>query len=160
MNMNKSSGLGVIEIVVVIAVIITVFAGLLQLSSLEVRIQAQAREEYKAYILARETIEATRFVRDESWVTFFALTPNTLYYPVVSGSSWVLSPTDPGGIDGFTRKVTLQEVFRDSNDDIAPFGNLDLDTRRVEVIVEWVSRGGDLRSITLETYLTNWQEYL
>ena len=161
--MKKSShnaGLGVIEIVVVIAVIITVFAGILQLSALESRVQTQAREESKAYLFARETMEATRFVRDENWTTFSALTLETSYYPVIAGSSWTLSLSSPGEIDGFTRRVVLHEVFRDGNDDIATSGTSDADTRLVEVIVEWTSRGSSAKSVTLEAYLTNWQEHV
>ena len=157
---SHNSGLGVIEIVVVIAVIVTVFAGLLQLSSLEARVQERAREESKAYLLAREAMEAARFVRDESWATFFALTFETSYYPVISSSSWTLSSSDPGAIDGFSRRVVLHEVFRDGSDNIAPSGTPDPDTRRIEVIVGWTSRGGSSKSVTLETYLTNWQESL
>ena len=157
---SHNVGLGVIEIVVVIAVVLTVFAGILQLSSLETQVQVQAREESKAYLLARETMEATRFVRDEDSSTFFALTLETSYYPVISGSSWTLALSDPGAIDGFTRRVVLHEVFRDGADDIATSGTSDPDTRQIEVIVEWVSRGGNSKSVTLEAYLTNWQEFL
>lgn len=157
---SQNAGLGVIEIVVVIAVILTVFAGILQLTSLESTVQAQAREESKAYLLARETMEAARFVRDEDSSTFFALTLETSYYPVIVGSSWTLALSNPGAIDGFTRRVVFHEVFRDGADDIAPSGTSDPDTLRVEVIVEWVSRGSISKSVTLEAYLTNWQAFL
>ena len=154
----KNAGLGVIEIMVAIAIIITSLVGIVQLISLESRVQSVAREETKAYLLARETMEATRFVRDKDWNVFAALSLDTDYYPEISGGEWTLSLIDPGAIDGFTRKILLHEVFRDSNDSIAIAGTTDSDTRNLEVVVEWL-RKGEARSITLETYLTNWQSF-
>lgn len=155
---HKNAGLGVIEIIVAIAIIITTLAGIVQLISLESRVQSLAREEAKAYLLARETIEATRFVRDKDWSAFAALSLDTDYYPEISGGEWTLSLVDPGDIDGFTRKVLLHEVFRDTDDSIATAGTLDSDTRSVEAIVEWSCKG-EACSATLETYFTNWQSF-
>ena len=156
---SRSSGLSIVEIIIVIAVIFASFTGLLQLSTLEARTQNLARQEAKAYILAREVLEAVRFVRDEGWDTFAALSFDTVYYPVISGSRWTLSVSDPGLIDGYARWAEFHEVFRDdSTDDIDPAGLPDSDTRHAEISVSWTAQGGATRTITVETYLTNWQE--
>lgn len=153
------AGFGIIEIVVVLAIIVTVFAGLLQLAALQSQIGSLVRHQSKAYLLARESIEATRFVRDQDWPAFAGLANNARYYPIIAGNAWTLSPADPGPIDGFSRWVELAWALRDGAGNIADGGTADLDTRKVVASVEWTERSGDIRTITLETYLTNWQSF-
>ena len=154
-----TAGFGIIEVVVVLAVIVTVFVGLLQLAALQSRVGSLARNEAKAYLLARESIEATRFARDRGWVAFSDLANNARYYPLVVADSWTLSPSDPGAIDGFQRWVELSWALRDGEGNIAETGTADLGTRKVVASVEWTERSGDVRTITLETYLTDWQSF-
>lgn len=156
----QEDGMGIVEIIVVIAIITTAFVAILQLAFLERRAQIVAREDITAYVLARESLEAVRSVRDDNWDNLSTLTFNTPYYPVINGSIWELSGTDPGQVNGYDRWIEVEEVFRDTNDDIVLSGGTsDSDTLKATAYVEWITAGGNTRQVTLETYLTNWQGY-
>ena len=153
-------GLGMIEIIVVIALIAASFVAILQLSFLERRSQDLAREDTAAYMLARETLEATRVIRDEDWANITSLNFDTPYYPILSSGVWEFSATNPGNINViYTRWVEVSEVFRDGSDNIAPTGTSDIDTVLATSRVSWITAGGATRTIELEIYLTNWQTY-
>jgi len=160
-NLQPSSGLGMVEIIVVIAIIISTFTAILQVALFERRSQNLARQNSAAYVLARGTLEATRSIRDGNWSDISSLTYTTPYYLTLSSSAntWELSTSNPGPIDIYTRWIEVSEVFRDGNDDIVTSGTSDADTRHIEAFVSWTIGGGDTRQIDLETYLTNWQNY-
>lgn len=154
--MKLQQGFTIVEIIIVVAVILTAFGGILQVAQFSSRAESQAHRQTKAHILAREAFEATRFVRDENWSAFAALSFDARYYPVLEGNAWTLSPSNPGTVDGFQRWIEIREVYRDNNQDIAPSGTADPDTRNIAAYVEWIQQGGDIKTIQLETYLTNW----
>lgn len=155
LSRERQRGITIVEIIIVIAVVLTAFAGVIQLAQLSTRAEDRAKQDAKAYILAHESLEAARFVRDESWSTFENLVLDTPYYPGIQGNAWTLSPSDPGPIDGFSRWIEIHEVLRDTDDNIAPTGSPDDNTRLVESIVEW-NRRGETESISMEVYFTNW----
>ena len=148
-----SRGISIIEIIIVIAIVTTAFVGMLQLASYEIRTEGAAQDTVEAYLLARQTLEAARFVRDDSWTTFSGLATGTTYYPVQSGGKWTLSASNPGAVDGFTPSVILKQVYRDANNNIAQSGSLDAGTRDLVAAVNWTTRGGVARTVSLETYL-------
>lgn len=156
---NNQIGLGMVEMIVVIAIIFTVLVGTLQLIALERRIHIFAQEEVAAYILAREALEAVRSERDDDWTNISALIPATRYYPTLSAGEWSLDTVNPGPIGVFTQWVEFDEVLRDANDDISGSGVLDTDSKRVTAFISWTRAGGSARTVQLETYLTNWQAY-
>ena len=157
---KKRSGLGMVEAIVVIALIATTFVAILQLAFLERRSQTLAREDIAAYMLVRESFEASRSIRDEDWINITNLTFGTAYYPVINAGRWEFSSSNPGIINGsYTRWVEVGEVFRDDNDDIAVSGISDPDTRFFTSYISWDIAGGTTRTIQLEMYLTNWQNY-
>lgn len=160
LNIKNENGFSMVEMIVVMAILLTTIVGILQVIFLERRAQILAREDASAYILARETMEAARSVRDSDWTNISTLSYSTPYYPQVNASDqWELIATNPGPVGIYTRWVEFEEVLRDANDNIAVSGTSDADTLKVTAYVEWVRPGGDTRTVTLETYLTNWQEY-
>ncbi|MDX1607848.1 MAG: type II secretion system protein [Candidatus Spechtbacterales bacterium] len=161
LKIDKESGLGMVEMIVVLAILVTTFASILQLVFLQRQAQIIAEQDASAYIIGRQTIEAVRSVRDSGWTNISSLTYDTPYYPQINSSSeWELASSDPGSVNEiYTRWVEFGEVFRDANDNIATSGTSDPDTRKVTAYVQWARQGGDTRTITLEAYITNWQEY-
>ena len=156
--MNQK-GLGMVEIIVVIAVITVSFTAILQLFKLQIQTERAKREEMAAYTLLSESLEAVRSIRDDGWSNLSSLTMGADYYPKISGNSWVLSNIDPGAINGYSRWVVINSVNRDiasGNIVSPPSGSLDLDTLEIVSYVEWQSNG-TTTSRDLRTYLTNWQ---
>ena len=155
--MNQK-GLGMVEIIVVIAVITTAFTAILQLFKLQIETERAKREEMASYTLLSESLEAVRSIRDDAWSNLSSLTIGAEYYPEISGNSWVLSSIDPGAINGYSRWIVINSVNRDGSGNIvsAPSGSLDSDTLEVVSYIEWQSNG-TTTSRDLRTYLTNWQ---
>ena len=157
---GNEDGLGIVEIIVVISILLTAFVAILQTAVLENKAQTLSRQTIAAYLLARESVEATRSIRDSDWANIQALAYDVPYYPQVNVSNeWELSVSDPGPIGTHTRWIEVSEVFRDGNDDIALTGTADDDTRKITAYVSWTRAGGDMRTITIEAYITNWQGY-
>lgn len=157
MKSSVNSGMSMVEIVVVVAIIGIVLVSISQLMVLSTGpIRASARQT-DAVFLAEEALEAVRVLRTDSWTNNIESTANgATYYPVISGSNWTLSASDPGPINGlYTRTVVMDAVYRDVNDDITQTtGTLDSDTRKITATISW-SEKGQSKNVVLETYLTN-----
>lgn len=151
---KSERGVGIIDILISIAVITLAFWSFSQLAVLGVRVKREAERREAAIYLAEEGIEAVRLLRDESWSAYIAsLNAGVDYFPVISGTQWVLEANDPGVISGlYTRTVRFESVDRDANDDIVSSGTLDPDTREVTVSVGW---DNPQKEFQITTYLTN-----
>ncbi|HYK08690.1 MAG TPA: hypothetical protein VEW42_04295 [Candidatus Eisenbacteria bacterium] len=95
--------------------------------------RAQQDQRLQATALARQTIEATRIVRDTDWGNFAV---NGTYHPVVSGTTWVLA-SGSAVVNGFTQKVVISDAYRDSNGNLAQSGTLDPSVRQVTATISW-----------------------
>lgn len=153
-------GFTIVEILVVIAVITTAFTSILGFFALDARISDRNRMHLNALSLAEEAIEAVRYFRDNtSWPTGLGgLAIGTDYHPVVNGSMWDII-LGSENINGFNRKIVVDSVSRDVNDNIESIYNpvnYDADTRKITITVSWTDRFGST-SENLITYLTNWK---
>lgn len=156
----NSKGVGIIEIIVVVAIAGIALFGISGVSSYALGVMNDRKALLEASYLVEEGIEAARSVRDESWSSNIAgLTMGANYYPVVSGSKWILSATNPGLINGrYARRAVFENVNRDGSDNIVTSGGtLDANTKKVTVYVGWPSRSGT-QEINIVTYVTNWRQ--
>lgn len=156
-----SRGFGLIEIVIVTAVVTVALFAFSQAGVLALRLLRNEKENLEAALLAQEALEAVRSVRDESWTNNIdPLINGTSYYPTVVNNKWSLVAIPQGFINGkYLRYVRLDQVFRDGSDHIAPSGTLDINTRRVSARVEWRKNVTTPVAATttseLVTYITN-----
>ncbi|MDO8265100.1 MAG: hypothetical protein Q7T34_01885 [Candidatus Parcubacteria bacterium] len=155
---NNKKGTGVIEILVIVAILSVTLGGLLELITFSLKTSTIVRQISQADVLAQETMEEARSFRDGTvWNTdgLGILTLDVSYYPVKSGSplKWdLISGTENVGI--FQRQIVFSSVSRDENKDIVlSGGTIDPDTKKATVIV---SRP-DGADIELVTYFTNWR---
>ncbi len=149
-------GVGIIEVMTAIAIAAIFFTAIYQLLIFSVRTTHNRTMETEGIYLAQEGMEAVRFIKSAGWsANILPLVNGTIYYPVISGSEWVLSTVNPGAINSvYTRRAVFSEVKRDVNDDINSLGTADPDTRKVTITVEWNETGG-ARNIAVETYISN-----
>ena len=155
---KKSSGFGLVEILVAVTIIGLSLASLAGLGNFALKIQNRLKKNMTASYLAAETIEAARAVKDEDWAILGALSVGAPFHPVQSGSpaKWSFS-SGSETITGFSRQIVFANVYRDSNDDIVQSVNtLDPNTKKVTATVSW-SDQGQSQQVSLSTYLTNWQ---
>jgi len=144
-------GFTIVEVIVGSAIILVFVSALSVAMSLYVSILPERINNIQAEFLAKEGVEAVKYLRNESWDNNIAtLSNDTDYYLDFSGGTWSLSTT-ANTIDGtFTRTIVFLDVYRDGNNDIASSGTLDPDARRLLVTVSWNSE-----SETIETYITD-----
>ena len=133
MKKSRNVGFGLIEIIIVTAIIAGTFFGFLQAGIVSLKLLRNEKENLEAVLLAQEAMEAVRSVRDESWAgnirwrTQSPLnSPSLPYYPVVVNSKWSLATTSPGLINGkYNRYVIFGKVSRDGQGRIVSSGGSD-----------------------------------
>lgn len=157
--MKKQSGFTIIEIIVVMAVIIVALAAILGFFAFESKVSDRGRMRLKAISLAEEAMEAVRNFRDNAaWSSagIGSLATGVDFHPASSSAGWnIVSNSE--NIEGFTRKIIFNRVYRDTNDNISDSGIEDSNTRKVTIIVSWTDRQGSTDE-SLETYITNWRQ--
>lgn len=143
-----------IEVVIGAAIIlVTVSATSLAFQAI-VRSASLANHITAAAFLLEEGVEVTKILRAVDWNNIASLETGTAYTPVLNGGAWALE-TDREFIDDlFDRTVVVGSVYRDSNQDIAPSGTLDPNTKLVTVSVAWRERSATTTK-TISTYVTN-----
>lgn len=148
-------GFGLVEIVVAVAIISFSIFSLFFIFELSLRAERKTVNSIKASFLLEEGVEIVKIMRDASWATNIgALTPGLDYYLVFNGSNWQ-SFVSPSLIDNFfERKFTVENVLRDTNDDISSTGIVDSGTKQVTFYVSWPERGATTTN-SLSSYVMN-----
>jgi len=154
---KQNKGIGLVEVIVSVSILTIIMVGLISTFNYYVGKGAQSTEEIQGSLLAEETLEALRFMRDSAWSNLGALTTGTFYHLEFTGTQWKES-TSPIIIDGiFEQRFVLDDVYRrDSDDDIVPITSpdaktLDPDTKLITVSI--LANGATTTEIV--TYMTN-----
>ena len=153
----KNQGFGLIEIIIVVAIVSLAFGALGGLGNYSLKISNRLKNQIIATNLAAEIIEAAKAVKDENWNILAGLSLETPFHPEKTGppQKWTLA-SDSENLNRFSRQAVLSQVFRDVNDNIAPTGTLDSNTKKITATVSWTEDGQN-RQISLTAYLTNWK---
>jgi prepilin-type N-terminal cleavage/methylation domain-containing protein len=150
-------GFTLIEVMIASALVATVTITMLSFAQRGLGLSSRSLRQVQATLLMEEGAEAVKTIRDENWINISSLTLNTNYYLSYNTSTniWSLSTT-ANDIDGiFTRKVVINSVNRDSNDDIvASGGTTDAGTKKVTITVSWYSADG-LNTKVLTLYIAD-----
>lgn len=157
MQRSYPRGFSLLEIFGIITLLALLIPAAYALITLSTRSIASSARDVEAVYLAKEGIEAVRMIRGQGWdAGIVPLANGVTYYPVLSGTNWTVSASNPGFLLGrYTRMVQISAVSRDGNGDIVPSGGLnDPNSRLVTATVSWQDRG-TTRTVTLRSYLTN-----
>lgn len=140
---RMSGGIGLIEAVAGISIISVFLFSLMLASQLSQKIVGESVKNIQAYFLLEEGADAVKILRDASWSSGIGnLSAGTDYYFSYNGTTWISTSANVY-IDGFfERKFSLNNVYRDANDDIALSGTLDNGTKKATVSVSWRGRTG------------------
>lgn len=123
-----------------------------QLSLTVIQYDASTELEYEALNYAQEGIEAVRQMRDRNYL----LVSNGDHGLSLTNDTWSFVAA-PERIDNFfDRTVTVEDVYRDTNNNMSESGTFDPETKKVTSLVEWDERSVIPRSISIESYLANW----
>lgn len=141
-----------IEVLLAITLFAMFSVGTFYVAADTIQQDARVQLDTEALQYAQEGIEATRNIRDRSYL---ALT-NGDHGLNFTSDIWSFVQA-PEIVDGFyNRTITISDVYRDSSGNITGIGDFDPETKHVESKVEWTWKGALPRSVRLETYLTNW----
>lgn len=126
-------GQSLIELLLTIALVSIFFPALLTgfASTRNNRAVKDQRQLATAYL--NEAQEAIRVVRANGWSN---LSPGT-YHPIVSGNTWILTSGSELIDSNFTRQITIEDIKRDGNGNIAQNGTLDPSTKLITISVSW-----------------------
>ncbi|MEK7559664.1 MAG: hypothetical protein AAB521_05140 [Patescibacteria group bacterium] len=89
------------------------------------------RQHATAYLY--EAKEAVRVVGANGWANLSAGT----YHPIPSGSSWSLASGEELLDNNYTRRIIIEDVYRDGNGNIAQSGTLDPSIKLITSSVSW-----------------------
>ena len=152
---TTSAGFGLIEIVIGAAVLSLSLLGISSYYQQALNVSQRTGNFVRAAFLMEEGIEVAKFFRDTSWTNISGFTSGATYYLSWNGSTWATTTTNTF-VDGmFERKLVVDNVSRDSNDDIVSSGGtLDAGTKKATVSVSWNEKGATTTK-SVSTYLTN-----
>lgn len=169
-NKEKQKGVFVIELAVAVAIVAILFVSVLGLGTFSLRASQAGRQHLQAIAVGQEMLESLRNYRDSiSWSNNDLANEYDGLGVVATGSAFHLEKsantppkwkllTGSETVNGFVRQVVIENVYRDSNDDIVSSGGAnDPSTKRAVVTVTWTSNG-QAREFKVETYLTNWED--
>lgn len=111
--------------------------------------KAQQGQRAQAVALLKEEEEAVRSVREKGWTSF---AQDGTYHPSIVVNSWTLL-SGSEAINGFTRSLTISDIYRDTNGNIVQSGGiLDPSTKKVDALVSWTLPYSS--SVTSTMYVT------
>lgn len=152
---SRSSGFGLIEIVVGSAVLSLSLLGISFYYQQALSVSQRTAHTVQGAFLMEEGIEIAKFFRDSAWENIANLTAGTPYYFSWTGSTWATSTTNTF-VDGlFERTLVVENIYRDSNDDIVSSGGtLDPGTKKITVSVAWNEKGATTTK-SVSTFFTD-----
>lgn len=149
---TKKSGISLVEVLLSLGIFSIFSLGIFYVSVETLKKDVKIEGESEAILYAQEGLEAVTSMRDRN----FLLLTNGDYGLALENNLWTFIPA-PENIDNFySRTITIEDVYRDANGNIAANGSLDPNTKKITSEVEWLLRGLFPQSNTLVTYLTNW----
>ena len=149
-----SRGFGIVEIIVALGLLATMFGGISAVMQMSIRTQRAMTMRRTAVALAEEGMEVVRFERDSNLITFWSRAVDTDLFPEYVGSIAQLTETNPGLVNGrYDRKIRLKRVYRDIAGDIAPAGTEDTLVRNTVVAVTWTDPFNSVQTYAIEAYL-------
>ena len=143
------------EILIAMVVFSIFTTGVITLSMSTLARNDKAVVKNESLLYAQECLEAVRNIKDRD------------YLDLISGQYGLSFSSDTWGFivapevidDFYSRTVTIEDVYRDADGDIADTGTLDPETKHVTCDVAWDWKGIVPQTETLSAYMTNWRGY-
>lgn len=151
-------GFTLIEVLMAIALFMTLTISLVETSHLSVKASQTSRLRVQAVTLARETMEAVLSVRANN----FGSLNEGVHHPQINQGQWALVDGSDM-VEGFERRVEIYKVQRQlscGGERVCPIvesgGVVDPVTFRAKVFIKW-QEGQEQQQLNLESLLTFWR---
>ncbi|MCK5096108.1 MAG: hypothetical protein KAR24_02005 [Candidatus Pacebacteria bacterium] len=153
---EHKKGFGLVEIVISVAIVGTVFSSFFFFYRQALILSQKTTTLVQTNMLLVEGVEVVKFLRDDSWNTnLLTLATGTPHYLLFTSGDWEVAAVSSAPIDGiYTRWFELDDVYRDGNDDIAVSGTYDPGTLKLTMYID--ARERDATSTEfVSTYITD-----
>ncbi len=153
---KNQKGFSIIELLIAITFIIVIVASIFNISQFNSHIRKINDERTQALYYAVEGIEAAKLI------TWDQMTIGDHYF-VKNGASWDINDGSELLNNKYTRTVVVSSVSRESvyqgnvYGNISSGANIDPDTKKVTVVIDWISRTGANKQEKLETNIYRFQ---
>jgi len=156
-NKSDQAGFTVVEIMIGLTLFATIFLFIFETLTLYFENQNRILDHTKALYLAEAGQEYVRYVRDDDWATFSALTTGTSHYLDIATGTVSVSGS-PEVIDGvFTRRFTIWPAYRNNSDDLVASTTSGASVDGGSFIVSTVVTWGAGEQVRLQSCLGNIQ---
>lgn len=153
--LKPNLGFSLIEVIIASAIVSSLVLAISFVSTKGITLSNRALKEVQTTNLLSEGAEALRLIRDNSWTNISSLQVGTNYYLYFDTNTnlWSLTQT-PNTIDYFTRTITVSNVYRDVNNDIASTGTLDSNSKLFTITTTFNTKDGVITK-QLQLYIFN-----
>lgn len=159
-NNKFQRGTTLIEVLVAIFIVSILLSGVVALVVNAMKFSERGENKLFATSLAQQGLEIAENVKYQSWEAFQALDTSKDYCPILLDNNWQLQECSGEQIEKYQRKIKINRVFRNANNDIVtaetPGVFLDDDTREVQCLINWI-HSNTPQELSLATYLSNWR---
>lgn len=153
-NKQKIKGFGLTEVIVGLSVIFISLISIITSYNFFLKIANNNTKIVKAEFLLEEGVEVLRFIRDKGWNEFSNISLAENKFLIFQNGTWEISDENNYTDNLYERSFVIDNVYRDSNNDIVETGTLDTETKKVTISVSWSNLGSTTTNST-SVYLTN-----
>ncbi len=153
---NKKPGFSIIETLIAISFIAVIVTGIFNISQFNSHVRKINDERTEALYYAVEGIEAAKLITwDQLTIGDHHFVKNNNVWDIVAGGELLANK--------YTRTVVVSAVSRQSISqgnvygNISTGANIDPDTKKVTVIIDWLSKSGSTKQEKLETNIYRFQ---
>ena len=147
--------MSVVEVIVGCSILLLGFLALMASYRVYIQSTFSGISRIQSSYLLSEGAEVARILRDTNYNNIKNLSTTTSYYINWNGTAWATS-TSPSMVDGvFQRKISVSDVFRDSNSNIVSSGGTyDSQIKNITISVSWRDSNATTTK-SISTYLSN-----
>jgi prepilin-type N-terminal cleavage/methylation domain-containing protein len=150
---KNTKGFSLVELVVALAIFVIIIGGMAALIIGGHLSNFENEKRLQANAVLTETWEAIRAIRNGDWNDI----TNGSHGLTHSNGYWEFSG-DSDEQNGITRQITVSGIWRDADGNILEGGGeMDTDSKKIQIQISWHPLEGQDQSFTLNTYLHNYQ---
>ncbi len=159
---NREKGQSLAELLVGVAVVTIILSSIVGAVILTLRSNLQSTTSRTAAALGEEMMDSVRSVAEGKWTNLYSVSSkgsSTTYRVTASGTALaVVSGSEDISVNNatYTRFFSVENVSRDSVQNIAVSGTEDPSTQKITITVRWQVSGGSSQLQTTE-YLTRFR---
>ena len=149
---NNSKGFSLVELIVAIGVFVIIIGSMVVVSSGSYSSSFENQKKLQVNAMLSESWEALKAIRNNDWNDI----TNGLHGLSRSNGYWQFSGS-ADSYEGITRQITVSDIKRDSDGYISEVGDVDPDSKSVNIKFTWSYSQSNEQNIVVNTYLHNYQ---